>query len=138
MRPNLNRGYRANMIGDEARVVEAFCAWLEARGWSVEREQAFVDVLATRGADRIFAEAKGRTTSPGLDVDTLYGQLLRRLPGDAVGRDVFAVVVPDVAVRFAERVPAEVRAALNIHVYGVAENGAVSYVGKGPDPSLVE
>lgn len=128
-------GYCPAVRGDEARVVEAFCSWLEARGWSVEREQEFVDVVAIRGGRRILAEAKGRTASPGLDVDTLYGQLLRRVPGDAVGRDVFAVVVPDVAVRFAARVPAEVRAALNIHIYGVAEHGSVSYAGSGTDPS---
>lgn len=86
-------------------------------------------------ARRIYAEAKGRTTSPGLDVDTMYGQLLRRVPGDAVGHDTFAVVVPDVAVGFAERVSVEVRRALNIHIYAVAEDGAVSYVGDGPDPA---
>ena len=123
------------MRGDEARVVDAFCAWLEARGWGIEREVSFVDVVATRDGRRIFAEAKGRTTDPGLDTDTLYGQLLRRVPGDAVGRDVFAVVVPDGAVRFAERVPAEVRRVLNIHVYGVAEDGTVTYTGDGPDPA---
>lgn len=97
-------------------------------------KQAFVDVLAERGGHRIFAEAKGSTTSPGLDVDTLYGQLLRRVPPDAVGRDTFAVVVPEVAVKFAERVPVQVRRSLNIHIYGVSEDGTVRYVGDGPDP----
>jgi hypothetical protein len=121
--------------GDEGRVVDAFCAWVEAHGWAIEREVSYVDVLATRNGRRIFAEAKGRTTSPGLDVDTMYGQLLRRVPGEAIGRDTFAVVLPDVAVRFAERVPAEVRQVLNIHIYGVAEDGTVRYVGDGPDPA---
>jgi hypothetical protein len=123
------------LIGDEARIVDVFCAWLEMRGWTIEREVAFVDVLASRDVRRIFAEAKGRTTSPGLDVDTMFGQLLRRVPGDAVGRDTFAVVVPDVAVRFVERVPLEVRRTLNIHVYAVSENNTVLYVGDGPDPA---
>lgn len=123
------------MLGDEAQVVDAFCDWLSGRGWAVQREVSFVDVLAIRDGRRIFAEAKGRTTSPGLDVDTMYGQLLRRVPGDAVGHDTFAVVVPEVAAPFAERVPGEVRRILNIHIYAVAEGGAVRYVGDGPDPS---
>jgi len=39
-----------------------------------------VDVRATRGTQRPYGEAKGRTASVGLDVDTLCGQLLHRLP----------------------------------------------------------
>ena len=46
---------------------------------TVRREVNFVDVYAERGDERLYAEAKGPTTSPGLDVDTLYGQLLRRM-----------------------------------------------------------
>jgi hypothetical protein len=64
--------------GDEARVVDAFVTWLDQNGWAVQREVNFVDVFATRGEERIYAEAKGSTTSPGLDADTMYGQLLRR------------------------------------------------------------
>jgi hypothetical protein len=46
----------------------------------------------------------------------------------------FAVVMPDVAVTAALRVPERVRAALRIHVYSVTEDGAVSFVGGGIDP----
>jgi hypothetical protein len=69
------------MIGDERRVVDAFCSHLESEGWSTSREVDFCDVVAERGPDEIlYAEAKGRTKAIGLDVDTLYGQLLRRMP----------------------------------------------------------
>jgi hypothetical protein len=54
-----------------------------------------VDVLATRGTQRLYAEAKGRTASVGLDVDTLYGQLLHRMPREALGAAIFAGVIPD-------------------------------------------
>jgi hypothetical protein len=111
------------VIGDESRVVAASCGWLTERGWTVHTEQAFCDVVATRAGQAMYAEVKGRTSSPGRDVDTLYGQLLRRVPAGAVGRDVFAVVVPDVAVKFAERVSLDVRRALNVHIYGVTEKG---------------
>lgn len=113
------------MRGDEARVVKAFSAWLEREGWTVEHEVAYVDVAARRGEERLYAEAKGRTTALGLDVDTLYGQLLRRMPPEAVGVARFGVVVPEEAVRAALRVPARVRQALCIDVYAVDAEGAV-------------
>jgi hypothetical protein len=58
-----------------------------------------------------------------LDVDTLYGQLLHRMPAEALGAAIFAGVVPDAAVVAAERPPPAFRATLGIHLFGVAENG---------------
>lgn len=52
----------------------------------------------------IYAEAKGRTTAPGLDVDTGYGQLLRRMPDEDQPATRYAIVVPTEALRAAERV----------------------------------
>jgi hypothetical protein len=82
-----------------------------------------VDVLATKGTQRLHAEAKGRTASVGLDVDTLYGQLLHRMPAEALGAVIFAGVVPDTALVAAERLPPRIRATLEIHHFSVAENG---------------
>ncbi len=56
-----------------------FATWLTEGGWQVETEVEWTDVVATRGSERLVGEAKGVTSSPGLDVDTLYGQLLRRM-----------------------------------------------------------
>lgn len=92
------------MRGDEARVVDAFCSYLQRQGWHVEREVKHVDIKATKGETTLYAEAKGRTAAVGLDVDTLYGQLLRRLPEEAEG-DLLGVVVPEEAVAAALRVP---------------------------------
>lgn len=114
------------MLGDEPRVVNAFCEYLESQGWTVRREVAFCDVAAERGDERIFAEAKGRTTELGLDVDTLYGQLLRRMPADEVGRAEFGVVVPTEARSAALRVPKRIRDALGIVVYTVDVDGRVN------------
>lgn len=127
------------MRGDEERIIQAFVGWLTDQGWQVQREVAFVDILATRGEQTLYAEAKGRTSSPGLDVDTMYGQLLRRIPPDEVGNARFAVVVPDVTLRFALRVPVRVRAVLGIDVYSVTEAGEVSLHGSTPltDPDNV-
>ncbi len=101
----------------------------------MQREVEHVDVLATRGAERLYAEVKGRTASVGLDVDTLYGQLLRRMPAEELGSAIFAVVVPDTAVKAAERVPLRIRATLGIHLYGVSELGEVTHQGSVGDPA---
>ena len=116
------------MRGDEARVVAAFSNYLEAEGWSVRHEVDFVDVLAIRDGVTLLAEAKGRTSAIGLDVDTMYGQLLRRMrePSDAGTR--YAVVVPDAGVPAAQRVPDWVRGRLLIDVYAVSDEGDVRLV----------
>ena len=45
-----------------------------------------MDVVARGGNETIYAEVKGRTNSrPGAGLDTLYGQLLRRMPAEEVG-----------------------------------------------------
>jgi hypothetical protein len=112
------------MRGDEIRVVEAFAAWLKRDGWDVHREISFVDVYAERGNEQIFAEVKGRATDPGLDVDTLYGQLLRRMT-DSHTNARYAVVVPRLALKAALRVPQWVRDNLSIDVYEVDDEGHV-------------
>jgi len=93
-----------------------------------------VDVVGHRAGQRVYAEAKGRTSSPGLDIDTLDGQLLRRIPASQVGDAVLAVVVPDTAVKAAERVPARVREGLGIEIYGVGTDGDVRHAGPCLDP----
>ncbi len=116
------------MRGDETRVVNAFCAWLRRHGWSVQEEVQFVDVVAERDGRRLHAEAKGRTAAMGLDVDTLYGQLLRRMPAHEVGQARFCVVVPEEGRQAALRVPSQVRDRLDIDVFVVSEDGRVEHV----------
>jgi len=111
---------------DEAEVVAAFCAALRADGWDVRTEVDHIDVVATRDGRELYAEAKGTTTSAGLDVDTMYGQLLRRMSEEPAPGRRFAVVVPEKVLTAALRVPASVRAQLMIDVYVVAESGQVA------------
>jgi hypothetical protein len=109
-------------------VVPAFRQWLEAQGWETETETEFVDVVAHRGNETIYAEVKGRTNSrPGAGLDTLYGQLLRRMPAEEVGdpNTRFAVVIPTGAEAAALRVPRRVREVLRIDVYAVSDDGQV-------------
>ena len=90
----------------------------------MSREVEFADVYAKRGEQRLYAEAKGRTAAIGLDVDTLYGQLLRRMT-DPPTQARYVVVVPTVAVSAALRVPGWVRERLHIDVCEVDDAGMV-------------
>jgi len=109
-------------------VVPAFRRWLETQGWETETETGFVDVVAHRGNETIYAEVKGRTKSrSGAGLDTLYGQLLRRMPVEEVGdpNTRFAVVIPTGAEAAALRVPRRVRDLLRIDIYAVSDDGQV-------------
>lgn len=121
------------MPGDEALVVQAFCEWLHAEGWTTRTEQMHVDIVAERDGEHLYVEAKGHTTSPGLDVDTGFGQLLRRMPAahDAAMR--FALVVRDEprSVRAATRVAQRVLDLLGIRVYAVGSDGDVRELSGG-------
>jgi hypothetical protein len=110
--------------GRESEVEAAFVAWLAADGWDVMTQVDFADVVAEREGERLVAEAKGITTSPGLDVDTMYGQILRRMT--TLDGTRYGVVVPEKVVPAALRVPAEVRARLNLTVFGVAMDDMVT------------
>lgn len=106
-------------------MVAAFVAYLTDRGWAVTTENPdHVDIIATRGAEVLVVEAKGVTSSPGTDVDTLYGQLLRRMArtGDEVS---YAVVAPEALASAVLRVPEPVRRTLDIAVFLVDDFGAV-------------
>ncbi|MGH3522157.1 MAG: hypothetical protein ACRDU4_04845 [Mycobacterium sp.] len=71
-------------------------------------------------------EAKGRTSAPGLDVDTAYGQLLRRMPEEDEPATRYAIVVPTEALTAADRVARRVRRLLRIDLYAVDSGGAVT------------
>lgn len=111
----------------ESEVVNAFCTHLAANGWEIQREVKTptgpIDVVATRGRERLIAEAKGKTADAGLDINTAYGQLLNRMT-DPDAR--YAVVAPEASRRAALRVPQRVRDLLGIDVYLVAVTGAVT------------
>lgn len=108
----------------EAAVVAGFCRWLTAQGWDVETEVAWADVLATRAGELLVAEAKGATSAPNLDIDTAYGQLLRRM-GQQGDDTRFGLVVPERHLAGALRVPVAVRRS-RVDVYGVHEAGTVT------------
>lgn len=102
---------------------------LRERGWDVWAEKDdHADVRARRGTEHLIAEVKGRTSSAGTDLDTCYGQLLRRMDRSGVDDDAdvrYAIVVPESLVRAAQRVPAGVRDLLDIDIWTVSDSEGV-------------
>ena len=111
--------------GSEAPVEAAFKHWLVDQGWAlIDDAASWADVIAERDGERLVGEVKGHTgSSTGLDVDTMFGQLLRRMtPGAAT---VWAVIVPTRSLNAVLRVPLEVRQRLAIRVFEVRDNDEV-------------
>jgi hypothetical protein len=104
----------------ERRVVDAFITWLQSQGWRTWTEVDYLDVLAERDGCWLRAEAKSHTgESAGLDVDTAFGQLLRRMDDDDEVNVRYAIVVPPGSLDNVMRVPRRVRELLRIDVYVV-------------------
>src|SRR5829696_2644769 len=96
--------------------------------------------LLIGGSETIYAEVKGRTKGrPGAGLDSLYGQLLRRMPAKEIGDSStrFAVVVPTGSEAAALRVPSRVRDLLRIDVYVVSDEGDVEIqIGDTVEPEV--
>lgn len=109
----------------EAEVEAALVAYLLERGWDVTTANPdFTDVIARRGAELLVVEVKGHTSEAGTDVDTGYGQLLRRMT-DANADATFVLAVPESLGAAVARVPARVRRALGVEVWLVPDVGTV-------------
>jgi len=111
--------------GSEEPVARAFKAWLERDGWRlIDERGSWADVIAERGEERLIGEVKGYTGgNTGLDVDTMFGQLLRRMePGAAT---TWAVIVPARSLTAVLRVPLDARRGLGIRVFEVRDDDTV-------------
>lgn len=96
------------------------------KGWTpVAPTDRWTDVEVVRGSERLICEAKGRTSEKGIDADIAYGQLLRRMTGDAQDTRYAADIVPTSSVKAAERVPPRVRRLLRIELYEVTDDNQV-------------
>ncbi|TQC42048.1 hypothetical protein EEB14_50990 [Rhodococcus sp. WS4] len=104
-----------------------FAGWLSSQGWKVRTDTEFVDIVAEKDGRRLYAEVKGASTVPGLDVDTAIGQLVRRMPSEPDQAVSFALVVRDEprSVDAAVRAPQRILDLLGMALYAVDEDGGV-------------
>ena len=112
--------------GSEAQAEADFVAWLEARGWTRTQRVGHADVTMIRDGARLIGEVKGRTSSPGTDVDTMFGQLLRRVDLGQTN-DVYAIAVPPELETAVRRVASEVLDALRISLFVIEPDGRVRF-----------
>jgi hypothetical protein len=119
--------YRGGTAGEEARVARDFAGWLSSQGWTVLADTDVVDIVAEKDGRRLYAEVKGASAAPDLDVDTAIGQLVRRMPSEADQSVSFALVVQDEprSVDAAGRAPQRILDLLGITLYAVDEDGGV-------------
>ncbi len=84
-----------------------FAGWLSSQGWGLRTDEDVVDIVAENDGRRLYVEVKAATATPGLDVDTAIGQLVRRMPSEADQSVSFALVVRDEprSVEAARRAP---------------------------------
>lgn len=110
----------------EAEALARFAVYLDREGWDVpptpRGDFPDVDARHRETGALLVAEVKGHTSEPGLDTDTAYGQLLRRMGSDPDTR--YALVVPEAIRGKAERVPTTVREVLRIELWLVPDEGA--------------
>ncbi|ABG99464.1 conserved hypothetical protein (plasmid) [Rhodococcus jostii RHA1] len=104
-----------------------FAGWLSSQGWTVLADTDVVDIVAEKAGRRLYAEVKGASAAPDLDVDTAIGQLVRRMPSEADQSVSFALVVQDEprSVDAAGRAPQRILDLLGITLYAVDEDGGV-------------
>jgi hypothetical protein len=119
--------YRGGTAGEEARVARDFAGWLSSQGWTVLADTDVVDIVAEKDGRRLYAEVKGASAAPDLDVDTAIGQLVRRMPSEADQSVSFALVVQDEprSVDAAGRAPQRILDLLGMALYAVDEDGGV-------------
>ncbi|MBS2537848.1 hypothetical protein KGQ20_34355 [Catenulispora sp. NF23] len=131
---NANMWTPDNGPGAETTVVAVFTTWLVGQGWECAELPRYGDRpdIDARHPDgrRLIVEAKGFTRDAGADLDTGYGQLLRRMKGEP--DTGYALVVAGSVVRFAQRVPSEVRNKLGISLYTVDASGEVDLIDGTP------
>lgn len=126
----LSGGKGASRRGElmkEADVLARFAAYLDREGWEVpltpRGDSPDVDARHRETGRRLVAEVKGHTAEPGLDTDTAYGQLLRRMGTEPEPATRYALVMPESLRGKAERVPAHVRETLRVELWLVSDDG---------------
>jgi hypothetical protein len=109
----------------EDDTLRAFLAWTDTNGLTPQPRRDHEDAVMADDYGVVTAKAKSATSSVGLDIDTTFGQLLRRAHPDHPSTTHCAVVVPASVESAALHVDATVREQLRIDLYVVGDDGVV-------------
>lgn len=112
---------------NEAEALARFAAYLGREGWEVpptpRGDFPDIDARHRETGARLVGEVKGHTSEPGLDTDTAFGQLLRRMGAEPEPATRYVLVVPEALRGKVERVPAHIREVLRVEVWLVPDDG---------------
>jgi hypothetical protein len=119
---------RGNEFPNEGFIQKAIEAHFSALGFTLETD-SHADLVAVNNStgDRWLVEAKGVTSSVGLDFRTGLGQLVQRM-GDPKTKYALAVPAEDRFIAQCRAVSPHVRKALGLHWLIVDPQGQVSIV----------
>lgn len=113
--------------GSEAPIEAAIRRHLQAEGWIVDEwlKNTGVHIVARTGERTLLVEVKGNTgVNSGLDVQTLYGQILERM-GDPAHE--YALGYPTAVRTKIDRVPTAIQKLLGLTFFEVDERGRVTH-----------
>ena len=94
-----------------------------------------VDVFATRGTQRLYAQKRNRTASVGLEVTRCTDNFSTVCPQKNSARRSSPVSHRIQRLWLLSVCRPRIRATLRIHLYSVAENGEVAHHGPPADPA---
>lgn len=118
------RGYNFPNEGFVQKAIEEYFNYL---GYS-RLEEGYPDLicLCEKSGTKWIIEAKGETTSIGLDFRTGLGQLVQRMDEEAN----YAIAVPEIPqfVKQCSAIPERIRTCLNIHIIFVDARGNIRIV----------
>ena len=125
---------RGTDFPNEGFVQQAVEKYFRAQGF-IGDTTTYADLISSHpgSGEKWLVEAKGMTTSPGLDFKTGLGQLLQRM-GDE--RFKYAIAIPNVPgfIKQWNMIPRRVRNLLGLHVLLIEQDGSVRMLKPDENP----
>jgi len=134
MKESVQTGFKnPTVFPNEAFVQKAIHEFFGRAGY-LDTKDGYADFVCHHptSGERWIVEAKGLTSSVGLDFNTGIGQILRRMKEPSWNYGYALPLIPPF-VRACNDLPSHVRHVINLHLIFVAENGAVTIIKPG-DP----
>lgn len=115
---------KENCYPNEAFVQEAIEKYFSDLGYQLKTKEQ-VDLIAEKGSECWVIEAKGMTSSVGLDFNTCLGQLVKSMKDKHA---IYAIAIPkhEKYERQCKLIPDYFRQLVNLHILFIDEQGKVN------------